>query len=157
MDGAPLLLVACELRVLMGIRFKGGKRSGCKLTFFLPVGSGWALATVLGGPGGAGTEVAPEVVPAALIVPLAFALSRVFVRLWPGLVISPDRFLGVSAGTSRLVRGVGKNRGAGRPPTSAGRAESSVESAEKADTECCELFNDDEKNAGASVVSLGLS
>jgi hypothetical protein len=88
---------------------------------------------------------------------LALALSSVFVLLCPGLVISPERFLGVSAGTSILLLGVGKNRGVGKPPTSAIRADSpSIDSAEKTDIECCELFSDDEKKAGCSV-SRGLS
>jgi hypothetical protein len=88
---------------------------------------------------------------------LALALSSVFVLLCPGLVISPERFLGVSAGTSILLLGVGKNRGVGKPPTSAIREDSpSIESAEKADMECCELFSDDEKKGGCSV-SRGLS
>ncbi len=101
--------------------------------------------------------MAPGVTPAKSIAPLAFALSSVFVLLCPGLNISPDRFLGVSAGTSRLVLGVGKNRGVGKPPTSANREDSpTIGSAEKAGTECCELFRDEEKKGGCSV-SRGLS
>jgi hypothetical protein len=139
------------------MRFSGGRRRGWRLTFLLPVGSGSALTTVLGGPGGAGTDVALEVAPAAFNVSLVFALSSVLVLLWLGLVISPERFLGVSAGTSRLVLGVGRKRGVGRPAISANREDSpSIESAEKADAECCELFSDVEKKGGCSV-SRGLS
>lgn len=137
----------------MGAKLSGGRRNGCKLTLRLPFGSGCARTAVLGGPGAAKADVAAGVTPAVLKEPLAFARSSVFVRLCAGRVISPDRFLGVSAGTSRLVLGVGKNRGVGRPPTSPSREDSpSIGSAEKA---CCELFSE-EKKLGCSA-SRGLS
>jgi hypothetical protein len=136
----------------MGAKFNGGRRRGCRLTFFLPFGSGCTLAAVLGG---AMAEVAPAFAPAELKEPLAFARSSVFVLLCAGRTISPDRFLAVSAGTSRLVRGVGKNRGVGNPPNSPRREDSpTIGSTENADV--WELFSDDEKKLGWSV-SRGLS
>ena len=123
----------CEERLLNGIRFSGGNLRGCRLAFFLPLGSGCAL-TLLGGAdgpaGNAGTALVPEI-----------PLVRVFVLLCPAR--STERFLGVSAGVSKLVLGVGRNFGAGIPAASPDRVVSPRDESEKPD---CELLNDDEKN-----------
>ena len=82
----------------------GGSRSGCKLAFFRPFGSGCTRTEAGGAEGGGTTDDEP--------------VFNVLVR-WCGRPTSTDRFLGVSMGRSELVRDVGKNVGIGRDGPSA--------------------------------------